>query len=148
MLSVKAYCRNIVRNSILESEFPVFKEFLKKYEDNLPKLAQILEQGYYETEDCQDLDFYWDIEEEEGDIVANQKAENYIKNFLKDFEKLREDVKKKTGAVLNLGYVDNDLTENVYEYYFYIENAFIKNPEIDDSFFKKIETSVAIAEEL
>ena len=143
---ISAYCRNIVREWILKEGFPSFKNFIEKYEVNLDTLSKIAERGYYQGEDYEDFDFYYDVFDEEGEIEANKKAEEYINKFLEDFENVRKEIKEKTGAVLNIGYA-NDETENlINEYYFYVENAFVKNPEIDDEFFKNIET-LAIAED-
>ena len=140
---IDTYCRNMVEKNTLEDVSPLFKKFVVNYKCNLDILAQIIQRGTYEVEDFESLDFYCSIEDIDE---ADEKAEKYLKDFKKDFIKVREDIESKTGAIINVGYAE-DLSGNIEGYYFYVENAYIKNPKINKNFVEKIK-QLAIAENL
>lgn len=140
-MNISAYKKDIVLTETL-NEFPFFKEFFSKYENNIDRLGIIADRGLDEA-DFDTFDFY-DYENEEE---SRKKVKSYVKNFFGDFEKVREKIKEKTGAFINIGYAEDE-EGYIYGAYFYVENAFIKNPEIKEDFFKKIHTNEIIIENL
>ena len=131
-----AYVKNVIDTKFLKEKYP---DFFKKYQDCLNDLARA-----YEYNDYSILEYcLW---EKNNENIDYEKIDEYYSNFLDNFENLQKKVKKQTGMDLELGYAEDEC-KNIDGAYFYVTNAFIKNPEINDEVFKEIQT-LAIVEDI